>query len=74
MYQFTTKQNKWPKIHQMVVKRANVQKIYVTSSIAKPSKIYTNCDFWSENIPSGNPAPLLLNFFAPRVSVIIHKR
>jgi hypothetical protein len=24
-------------------------------SIAKPSKIYPNCDFLSENIPSGNP-------------------
>jgi hypothetical protein len=25
-----------------------------TSSIARPSKIYPNRDFWSENIPSGN--------------------
>jgi hypothetical protein len=25
-------------------------------SIAKPSKIYQNWDFWSENMPSGNPA------------------
>jgi hypothetical protein len=28
---------------------------YPTSSIARPSKIYPNCYFWSENIPSGNP-------------------
>jgi hypothetical protein len=27
-----------------------------TSIIAIPSKCYPNCDFWSENIPSGNPA------------------
>jgi hypothetical protein len=27
-----------------------------TSSIAKPSKIYSNWDFGFENIPSGNPA------------------
>jgi hypothetical protein len=26
-----------------------------TSSIAKPSKIYPNCDFWFENVPFGNP-------------------
>jgi hypothetical protein len=27
-----------------------------TSSIARPSKIYPNLDFWFENKPSGNPA------------------
>jgi hypothetical protein len=27
-----------------------------TSSIARPSKIYPNPDFWFENMPSGNPA------------------
>jgi hypothetical protein len=26
-----------------------------TSSVARPSKIYPNWDFWFENIPSGNP-------------------
>jgi hypothetical protein len=26
------------------------------ASIARPSKIYPNWDFWSENKPSGNPA------------------
>jgi hypothetical protein len=26
-----------------------------TSSIAGPSKVYTNCDFWFEKKPSGNP-------------------
>jgi hypothetical protein len=29
-----------------------------TSSIARPSKIYPNWDFWFENIPSGNPGSL----------------
>jgi hypothetical protein len=28
-----------------------------TFSIARPSKIYPNLDFWFENIPSGNPGP-----------------
>jgi hypothetical protein len=27
-----------------------------TSSIARPSKLYPNLDFWPENKPSGNPA------------------
>jgi hypothetical protein len=26
-----------------------------TSSVARPSKIYPNLDFWFENKPSGNP-------------------
>jgi hypothetical protein len=26
------------------------------TSIARPSKIYPNWDFWFENMPSGNPA------------------
>jgi hypothetical protein len=26
-----------------------------TSFIARPSKIYPDCEFWSENKPSGNP-------------------
>jgi hypothetical protein len=29
---------------------------YAKSSIARPSKIYPNLDFWFENKPSGNPA------------------
>jgi hypothetical protein len=32
--------------------------IKITSSIAKPDKIYPNWDFWFENIPSGNTAPI----------------
>jgi hypothetical protein len=31
-----------------------------TSSIATPSKIYPNWDFWFENIPSGNTVPFPL--------------
>jgi hypothetical protein len=34
-------------------KYKNGQKI-PTSSIAKPSTIYPNWDFWFENMPSGN--------------------
>jgi hypothetical protein len=35
------------KIYQMAKK--------LTSSIARPSKIYQNWNFWFENMPSGNP-------------------
>jgi hypothetical protein len=34
-----------------------------TSSIAIPSKIYPNLEFWFENKPSGNPA-FRRNFFS----------
>jgi hypothetical protein len=34
-----------------------------TSSIARPSKIDPNFDFWSENIPSGNPAIWAVDYF-----------
>jgi hypothetical protein len=52
------------------------QKIDQTSSIARPSKMYQNYDFWSENKPSGNPGAdrqtcgetVLL--FSPRSDVI----
>jgi hypothetical protein len=43
LYQMATKYTKWP---------YNVP----TPSMARPSKIYPNSDFWFENIPSGNPA------------------
>jgi hypothetical protein len=32
--------------------------IIPTYSVARPSKIYPNLDFWFENKPSGNPAAL----------------
>jgi hypothetical protein len=38
---------KWSKIYQMAIKLP-------TSSLARPSKIYPNLDFWLENKPSGN--------------------
>jgi hypothetical protein len=31
----------------------------VKYTIARHSKIYPNCDFWPENIPSGNPTAKL---------------
>jgi hypothetical protein len=37
-----------------------------TSSVARPSKIYPNWDFWFENMPSGNPA---LGSYLPAVTV-----
>jgi hypothetical protein len=39
------------KICEMVTKYTN-QHMY---SMARPSKIYPNYDFWFQNIPSGNP-------------------
>jgi hypothetical protein len=36
----------------------------LASSIARPSKIYPNWDFWFENIPSGNPAVTWLTLAA----------
>jgi hypothetical protein len=58
IYQITINTyTQWPqtipnslKIDQMDVKYTNI-------SIAKPSKISPNRDFWFENIPSGNPDP-----------------
>jgi hypothetical protein len=41
-----------------------IQKI-PASSIARPSKIYTNLDFWFENIPSGNTAADLKGLILP---------
>jgi hypothetical protein len=35
-------------MYQMAIKYSNI--------VTRPSKIYPNRDFWSENIPSGNPA------------------
>jgi hypothetical protein len=37
------------KFDQMAIK-------YTKYTIARPSKIYPNWDFWFETIPSGNPA------------------
>jgi hypothetical protein len=55
IYQITMK---WPqnipnsrKIDQMAICIIHI----TTSSIARPSKIYPNRDFWFENVPSGNP-------------------
>jgi hypothetical protein len=45
IYQMATKYNKWPQ---------NIPNGH-TFSIPKPSKIYPNCEFCYENIPSANP-------------------
>jgi hypothetical protein len=41
--QLATKQNKWPQNKPIF-------------SVSRPCQMYPNCDFWSENMPSGNPA------------------
>jgi hypothetical protein len=44
-------------IYQIAVKFSNGHQIGIpTTSFLRPSKIYTNWEFWHENIPSGNPA------------------
>jgi hypothetical protein len=43
------------KKYQMAVKYTKRPQNIPTSSIARPSKIYPDWDFWFENIPSGNP-------------------
>jgi hypothetical protein len=49
-HKMATKYTKW------LQNKPNGHKIYIrTSSIARPSKIYPNCDFWFDNTPSGNP-------------------
>jgi hypothetical protein len=39
------------KVYQMAVKK----QMSIKYTLQRPSKIYQNCEFWSENIPSGNP-------------------
>jgi hypothetical protein len=48
-YQMDKKYFQWPQ------NSPNGHKIYQDFSIARPSKIYPNWDFWFENKPSGNP-------------------
>jgi hypothetical protein len=56
------------KIYQIVIQLPNAHKIFQmaliyskwpqnmqTFFVPRPSKIYPNLNFWSENIPSGNP-------------------
>jgi hypothetical protein len=52
------------KIYQMSIKYTALQQNIPkgplnipTTSIARPSKIYPNLDYWFENIPSGDPEP-----------------
>jgi hypothetical protein len=47
IYQIATKYAKWP---QNITNGRKIHKHF-----PRPSKIYPNCDFWSENKPSGNP-------------------
>jgi hypothetical protein len=49
------------KIYQMAITYVSIQngrkidQMSIKYTIARPPKIYPNCDFWSENLPSGNP-------------------
>jgi hypothetical protein len=46
------------KIYQKALKYSKWSYNIPIFSIPRPSKIYTNKDFWYENKPSGNPDPL----------------
>jgi hypothetical protein len=51
----TTKVPNGYKLYVPFVRKIDKMAIKIpTSSIARPSKIYPNLDFWFENIPSGN--------------------
>jgi hypothetical protein len=52
----TTKCTKWPQNIPFGRKTDSTAIKMLTFSIAKPSKMYPNLDFWFENKPSGNPA------------------
>jgi hypothetical protein len=51
----------------------NRQKYIPRFSIARPSKIYPNSDFWFENKPSGNPGaganPTIVSYSASVVKI-----
>jgi hypothetical protein len=48
-----------PQIMPNSPKKNKMAKNLPTSSIARPSEIYPNLDFWFENMPSGNPIKVL---------------
>jgi hypothetical protein len=62
---FSIKYTKTGKINQLITKLPNGRNMYVPNgykiyqhSIPCGSKIYPNCEFWFENMPSGNPGHL----------------
>jgi hypothetical protein len=55
LYQISVKLPIGHKMHQMAVIYSKWLQNILTFSIPKPSKIYPNWNFWSENKPSGNP-------------------
>jgi hypothetical protein len=52
-----------PNVHKNITKDLKMDQ--VSSSIARPSKIDPNLDFWFENKPSGNPG-IVSNYFVTR--------
>jgi hypothetical protein len=63
IYQTTTQYTKMSIIYQMAVKLTKCPKNTPTSFIARPSKMYPNWNFWSENKPSGDPLLWSFQFF-----------
>jgi hypothetical protein len=51
----STKYTKWPQNISNCFKIDQTVKNMPTFSIARPSKIYPNWDFWFESKPPGNP-------------------
>jgi hypothetical protein len=50
------KWGKYTKLLQYIPNGREIGQMALKCTIAGPSKIYPNCYFWFENIPSGNPA------------------
>jgi hypothetical protein len=42
-----------------------------TSSVAMPSKIYPNWDFWFENKPCGNPDEVFVHVISPNLASLL---
>jgi hypothetical protein len=43
-----------PNAHKSI-SNGRKKQMSIKYTLQRPSKIYQNCEFWSENIPSGNP-------------------
>jgi hypothetical protein len=66
IYQIATKLPNGHQMQQEAEIYSKWPKNMPTLSIPRPSKIYPNCDFCFENIPSGNPAspqPIVVESF-----------
>jgi hypothetical protein len=57
-YHFATKLLNGYNMYQMAVIYSKCPKNITAFSITRPSNSYPNCNFWFENMPSGNPGSI----------------